>query len=187
MPEFADQERDIVEVMEKIVDVSLDAPIGDDPSSGDAVSTLADVLGSEGNQEDELEKEERRNSSRTPFPPFRSAKRKSCGCSTGWTPWRTRRSRTSAKISFNRERPVKSRIKRSANCRKARKIRINFPTSWGIDARNPAQARKAAYFFLTLICGALAVILIYTAYEKFGPTELPWITFRSVLPRNQSR
>ena len=60
MPEFADQERDIVEVMEKIVDISLDAPIGDDPSSGDAVSTLMDVLGSEGNQEDELEKEERK-------------------------------------------------------------------------------------------------------------------------------
>ena len=36
----------------------------------------------------------------------------------------------------------------------------------------PAQARKAAYFFLTLICGALAVILIYTAYEKFGPTKI---------------
>src|SRR5574344_481052 len=36
----------------------------------------------------------------------------------------------------------------------------------------PAQARKAAYFFLTLICGALAVILIYTAYEKFGPARI---------------
>ncbi len=47
--------------MEKIVDISLDAPIGDDSSSGgDSVSTLMDVLGSEGNQEDELEREERR-------------------------------------------------------------------------------------------------------------------------------
>jgi len=61
LEEFASCERDIVEVMEKIVDISLDAPIGDDSSSGgDSVSTLMDVLGSEGNQEDELEREERR-------------------------------------------------------------------------------------------------------------------------------
>lgn len=61
LEEFASCERDIVEVMEKIVDISLDAPIGDDGSSGgDSVSTLMDVLGSEGNQEDELECEERR-------------------------------------------------------------------------------------------------------------------------------
>ena len=58
--EFACCERDIVEVMEKIVDISLDAPIGDDGSSGDSVSTLMDVLGAEGNQDDELEREERR-------------------------------------------------------------------------------------------------------------------------------
>lgn len=61
LEEFASCERDIVEVMEKIVDISLDTPIGDDGSSGgDSVSTLMDVLGSEGNQEDELEREERR-------------------------------------------------------------------------------------------------------------------------------
>lgn len=61
LEEFASCERDIVEVMEKIVDISLDTPIGDDGSSGgDSVSTLMDVLGSEGNQEDELECEERR-------------------------------------------------------------------------------------------------------------------------------
>lgn len=61
LEEFASCERDIVEVMEKIVDISLDVPIGDDSSSGgDSVSTLMDVLGSEGNQEDELEREERR-------------------------------------------------------------------------------------------------------------------------------
>lgn len=61
MEEFASQERDIVEVMEKIVDISLDAPIGEDNAvGGDSVSTLMDVLGAEGNQDDELESEERR-------------------------------------------------------------------------------------------------------------------------------
>jgi len=61
MEEFAPFEKDIVEVMEKIVDISLDAPIGDDAgSSGDSVSTLMDVLGSEGNQDDDMEKEERK-------------------------------------------------------------------------------------------------------------------------------
>ena len=61
MEEFAPFERDIVEVMEKIVDISLDAPIGDDTSSSaDSVSTLMDVLGSDGNQDDDMEKEERK-------------------------------------------------------------------------------------------------------------------------------
>lgn len=61
MPEFAGSEQDIVEVMEKIVDISLDAPISDDgSSSGDSVSSLMDVLGTEGNQEDEMEKKERK-------------------------------------------------------------------------------------------------------------------------------
>lgn len=61
MPEFAGSEQDIVEVMEKIVDISLDAPISDDgSSSGDSVSSLMDVLGTEGNQEDEMEKQERK-------------------------------------------------------------------------------------------------------------------------------
>lgn len=60
MPEFADLEQDIVEVMEKIVDISLDAPISDDGSSGDSVSSLMDVLGTDGNQEDEMEKNERK-------------------------------------------------------------------------------------------------------------------------------
>ena len=42
MEEFAPYERDIVEVMEKIVDISLDAPIGDDTSSSaDSVRTSA--------------------------------------------------------------------------------------------------------------------------------------------------
>jgi len=61
MEEFAPYEKDIVEVMEKIVDISLDAPIGDDASSSaDSVSTLMDVLGSDGNQDDDMEKEERK-------------------------------------------------------------------------------------------------------------------------------
>lgn len=61
MEEFAPYEKDIVEVMEKIVDISLDAPIGDDAgSSADSVSTLMDVLGSDGNQDDDMEKEERK-------------------------------------------------------------------------------------------------------------------------------
>lgn len=60
MPEFAGSEQDIVEVMEKIVDISLDAPISDDGNSGDSVSSLMDVLGTEGNQEDEMEKSERK-------------------------------------------------------------------------------------------------------------------------------
>ena len=61
LPEFNQYERDIVEVMEKIVDISLDAPIGEDGiAGGDSVSTLMDVLGTEGNQETELEDEERR-------------------------------------------------------------------------------------------------------------------------------
>lgn len=62
MEEFAPFERDIIEVMEKIVDISLDAPIGDDGSSSgaDSVSTLMDVLGNEGGQEEDMEREERR-------------------------------------------------------------------------------------------------------------------------------
>lgn len=60
LPEFQPYEKDIVEVMEKIVDVSLDAPIGDDGGSLDSVSTLMDVLGEEGEQENTFEKSELR-------------------------------------------------------------------------------------------------------------------------------
>lgn len=63
MEEFAPFEKDIIEVMEKIVDISLDAPIGDDAGSSsgaDSVSTLMDVLGNDGKQEEEMEREERR-------------------------------------------------------------------------------------------------------------------------------
>lgn len=57
LPEFQGLEKDIAEVMEKIVEVSLDAPIGDD-SGVDSVSTLLDVLGSDSNQELATEKNE---------------------------------------------------------------------------------------------------------------------------------
>ncbi|WP_288799710.1 RNA polymerase sigma factor RpoD/SigA [uncultured Fibrobacter sp.] len=60
MPEFAGSEQDIVEVMEKIIDISIDAPINDDNASGDSVSSLLDILGTEGNQESEMEKKERK-------------------------------------------------------------------------------------------------------------------------------
>ncbi|MGM9985019.1 MAG: RNA polymerase sigma factor RpoD/SigA [Fibrobacter intestinalis] len=60
MPEFAGSEQDIVEVMEKIIDISIDAPINDDSASGDSVSSLLDILGTDGNQESEMEKKERK-------------------------------------------------------------------------------------------------------------------------------
>jgi RNA polymerase primary sigma factor len=61
LPEFHDNEREIAEVMEKIADVSLNAPIGSDADSRDPVTTLLDVLGSEGNQESDAEKAELSN------------------------------------------------------------------------------------------------------------------------------
>ena len=60
MPEFAGSEQDIVEVMEKIIDISIDAPINDDNASGDSVSSLLDILGTDGNEESEMEKKERK-------------------------------------------------------------------------------------------------------------------------------
>ena len=57
--EFKGCEKEIAEVMEKIIEVSLDAPIGEDSGSGiDSVSTLMDVLGTEGVQEEQNEKKE---------------------------------------------------------------------------------------------------------------------------------
>jgi RNA polymerase primary sigma factor len=57
LEEFQNYEKDIAEVMEKIVEVSLDAPIGDD-SGIDSVSTLLDVLGTDSSQELTTEKNE---------------------------------------------------------------------------------------------------------------------------------
>ncbi len=60
LPEFLGLEKDIAEVMEKIVEVSLDAPIGDD-SGVDSISTLLDVLGADSSQEQTTEKNELNN------------------------------------------------------------------------------------------------------------------------------
>ncbi len=56
--EFADSEQEIAEIMEKIADVSLNAPIGADSDARDAVTTLLDVLGNEGSQHTDNEKAE---------------------------------------------------------------------------------------------------------------------------------
>ena len=56
--EFQEAERDIVEVMEKIVDVSLNAPLSGESDPRDPVTCLLDVLGNEGNQEPDNERAE---------------------------------------------------------------------------------------------------------------------------------
>ena len=57
-PEFAEYEQEIAEIMEKIADVSLNAPLGAESDGRDPVTTLMDVLGNEGNQEPDNEKAE---------------------------------------------------------------------------------------------------------------------------------
>ena len=57
-PEFAEYEMEIAEIMEKIAEVSLNAPIGAESDGRDAVTTLMDVLGKDGNQEVDNEKAE---------------------------------------------------------------------------------------------------------------------------------
>jgi RNA polymerase primary sigma factor len=61
LPEFQGYERDIAEVMEKIVNISLDAPIGEDGGGVDNVSTLLDVLGIDSEQDVNHEKDELSN------------------------------------------------------------------------------------------------------------------------------
>ena len=58
LPEFTDYEQEIAEIMEKIADVSLNAPLGAESDSRDPVTTLMDVLGNDGNQEPDNEKAE---------------------------------------------------------------------------------------------------------------------------------
>jgi RNA polymerase primary sigma factor len=58
LPEFHESEKEIAEIMEKIADVSLNAPIGSDSDARDPVTTLMDVLGNEGSQEPDSEKAE---------------------------------------------------------------------------------------------------------------------------------
>jgi len=52
MPEFKDSEKDIIDIMEKMMEISLDSPANDDPNS-ESVGTLLDVLeGTSENQDD---------------------------------------------------------------------------------------------------------------------------------------
>ncbi len=58
LPEFSEYEMEIAEIMEKIADVSLNAPMGSESDGRDPVTTLMDVLGKDGNQEVDNEKAE---------------------------------------------------------------------------------------------------------------------------------
>jgi RNA polymerase primary sigma factor len=58
LPDFHESEKEIAEIMEKIADVSLNAPIGAESEARDPVTTLMDVLGNEGSQEPDTEKAE---------------------------------------------------------------------------------------------------------------------------------
>jgi RNA polymerase primary sigma factor len=58
LDEFREHEQEIVEVMDKLRGVSLDAPIGFDTSEEDNVKTMKDVLGEEPNQNAESERQE---------------------------------------------------------------------------------------------------------------------------------
>jgi RNA polymerase primary sigma factor len=58
LPDFVEYEKEIAEIMEKIADVSLNAPLGAESDGRDPVTTLMDVLGNEGNQEPDNEKAE---------------------------------------------------------------------------------------------------------------------------------
>jgi RNA polymerase primary sigma factor len=56
--EFKDHEQEIVEIIEKLKAVSLDAPIGSDQGDDENTKTMKDVLGEEPNQEGESERQE---------------------------------------------------------------------------------------------------------------------------------
>lgn len=58
LDEFKDSETDIVEAMDKVHGISLDAPVGSGRSDEDSTKTLQDVLGQEPNQELESERRE---------------------------------------------------------------------------------------------------------------------------------
>jgi len=58
MPEFRDNEKDIIDIMEKMMEISLDSPASDDTNS-DSVGTLLDVLeGTSENQDDYVRESE---------------------------------------------------------------------------------------------------------------------------------
>ena len=56
MPEFKDSEKDIIDIMEKMMEISLDSPTNDNPGS-DSVGTLLDVLEGHSDNQDEVIKE----------------------------------------------------------------------------------------------------------------------------------
>lgn len=59
MPDFVEHESEIAELLEKVDEISLNAPIGSgDSDGGDNVTTLMDMLGTDGEQETESEKVE---------------------------------------------------------------------------------------------------------------------------------
>jgi len=61
MPEFQDNEKDIIDIMEKMMEISLDTPANEDPTS-DNVGTLLDVLeGTTENQDDFVRETELHN------------------------------------------------------------------------------------------------------------------------------
>ena len=53
MPEFQDNEKDIIDIMEKMMEISLDTPANEDPTS-DNVGTLLDVLEGTTENQDEF-------------------------------------------------------------------------------------------------------------------------------------
>ena len=58
MPEFKDSEKDIIDIMEKMMEISLDSPASDNPNS-ENVGTLLDVLeGNSDNQDDYIKEAE---------------------------------------------------------------------------------------------------------------------------------
>jgi RNA polymerase primary sigma factor len=56
MPEFKDSEKDIIDIMEKMMEISLDSPTSDNPGS-DNVGTLLDVLEGNSDSQDDYIKE----------------------------------------------------------------------------------------------------------------------------------
>lgn len=59
--DFKDHKQDIIDIMDRVVDVSLDAPLKQAPGSGsEQAGSLLDVIGGDGKQEQESEKKELR-------------------------------------------------------------------------------------------------------------------------------
>jgi RNA polymerase primary sigma factor len=59
MPNFKEHEQDIIDVMDKLRGISLDAPVGGNQSAeGDSTKTLQDILGEDPNQDSESERRE---------------------------------------------------------------------------------------------------------------------------------